>query len=324
MKIYKIYFLIFFLFSIFTSISTAQTYPIKAIKLVVSFPPGGGADITARIVQNKLSENLGVPIIIDNKGGANGILGAEIVAKSQPDGYTILLTDRGALGINPSLYKKLPYNPLTDFEYIGIGSFGPYVLAINSSIPAKTYQEFIAYAKSKPNSLNYASFGVGSMPQLNMEAFCFANDIKIKHIPYRGGGPAVAALLSGEVDATVVTAPALLQFIKDGKIKALVIGSTKRSSLLPNVPSILEVGGQVDTFIQTFFGFAAPAGTPKNIILKLSQEFKKVFTDKEFADKFNELGLFVDGGSSEEMMNTVKSDIPKFAKLINQIGIQPE
>ena len=324
MKIYKIYFLIFFLFSIFTSISTAQTYPIKAIKLVVSFPPGGGADITARIVQNKLSENLGVPIIIDNKGGANGILGAEIVAKSQPDGYTILLTDRGALGINPSLYKKLPYNPLTDFEYIGIGSFGPYVLAINSSIPAKTYQEFIAYAKSKPNSLNYASFGVGSMPQLNMEAFCFANDIKIKHIPYRGGGPAVAALLSGEVDATVVTAPALLQFIKDGKIKALVIGSTKRSSLLPNVPSILEVGGQVDTFIQTFFGFAAPAGTPKNIILKLSQEFKKVFTDKEFADKFNELGLFVDGGSSEEMMNTVKSDIPKFAKLIHQIGIQPE
>jgi tripartite-type tricarboxylate transporter receptor subunit TctC len=324
MKIYKIYFLIFFLFSIFISISSAQTYPIKAIKLVVSFPPGGGADITARIVQNKLSENLGVPIIIDNKGGANGILGAEIVAKSQPDGYTILLTDRGALGINPSLYKKLPYNPLTDFEYIGIGSFGPYVLAINSSIPAKTYQEFIAYAKSKPNSLNYASFGVGSMPQLNMEAFCFANDIKIKHIPYRGGGPAVAALLSGEVDATVVTAPAILQFIKDGKIKALVIGSTKRSSLLPNVPSILEVGGQVDTFIQTFFGFAAPAGTPKNIILKLSQEFKKVFTDKEFADKFNELGLFVDGGSSEEMMNTVKSDIPKFAKLITQIGIQPE
>ena len=324
MKIYKIYFLIFFLFSIFISISSAQTYPIKAIKLVVSFPPGGGADITARIVQNKLSENLGVPIIIDNKAGANGILGAEIVAKSQPDGYTILLTDRGALGINPSLYKKLPYNPLTDFEYIGIGSFGPYVLAINSSIPAKTYQEFIAYAKSKPNSLNYASFGVGSMPQLNMEAFCFANDIKIKHIPYRGGGPAVAALLSGEVDATVVTAPAILQFIKDGKIKALVIGSTKRSSLLPNVPSILEVGGQVDTFIQTFFGFAAPAGTPKNIILKLSQEFKKVFTDKEFADKFNELGLFVDGGSSEEMMNTVKSDIPKFAKLITQIGIQPE
>ena len=324
MKIYKIYFLIFFLFSIFTSISTAQTYPIKAIKLVVSFPPGGGADITARIVQNKLSENFGVPIVIDNKGGANGILGAEIVAKSQPDGYTILLTDRGALGINPSLYKKLPYNPLTDFEYIGIGSFGPYVLAINASIPAKTYQEFIAYAKSKPNSLNYASFGVGSMPQLNMEAFCLANDIKIKHIPYRGGGPAVAALLSGEVDATVVTAPALLQFIKDGKIKALVIGATKRSSLLPNVPSILEVGGQVDTFIQTFFGFAAPAGTPKNIILKLSQEFKKVFTDKEFADKFNELGLFVDGGSSEEMMNTVKSDIPKFAKLITQIGIQPE
>ena len=160
MKIYKIYFLIFFFFAILSSISSAQTYPIKTIKLVVSFPPGGGADITARIVQNKLSENFGVPIVIDNKGGANGILGAEIVAKSQPDGYTILLTDRGALGINPSLYKKLPYNPLTDFEYIGIGSFGPYVLAINASIPAKTYQEFIAYAKSKPNSLNYASFGV--------------------------------------------------------------------------------------------------------------------------------------------------------------------
>jgi len=309
----------------FTTLNTAaQNYPTKPIRLIVSFPPGGGADITARIIQNKLSENLGVPIVIDNKGGANGIVGAETVAKSQPDGYTILLTDRGALGINPSLYRKLPYNPLTDFEFIGIGSFGPYVLAINSTIPVKTYQEFISFVKSRPNLLNYASFGVGSMPQLNMEAFCLANNIKIKHIPYKGGGPAVAALLSGEVDATVLTAPALLQFIRDGKIRALVIGANKRSTLLPNVPTINEVGGQTDTFIQTYFGFAAPSGTSKIIITKLSQELRKVFTDKEFEDKFNDLGLFVDGGSPEDMMNTVKSDIPKFAKLINQIGILPE
>jgi tripartite-type tricarboxylate transporter receptor subunit TctC len=309
----------------FTAFNTAaQNYPTKPIRLIVSFPPGGGADITARIIQNKLSENLGVPIVIDNKGGANGIVGAETVAKSQPDGYTILLTDRGALGINPSLYRKLPYNPLTDFEYIGIGSFGPYVLAINSTIPVKTYQEFISLVKSRPNLLNYASFGVGSMPQLNMEAFCLANNIKIKHIPYKGGGPAVAALLSGEVDATVLTAPALLQFIRDGKIRALVIGANKRSTLLPNVPTINEVGGQTDTFIQTYFGFAAPSGTSKIIITKLSQELRKVFTDKEFEDKFNDLGLFVDGGSPEDMMNTVKSDVPKFAKLINQIGILPE
>jgi len=318
----KYFFVICFFYSVFNS--AAQIYPSKPIKLIVSFPPGGGADMTARIVQNKLSENLGVPIVIDNKGGANGIVGAEIVAKSQPDGYTILLTDRGALGINPSLYKKLPYNPLTDFEYIGIGSFGPYVLAINSSIPAKTYQEFISYVKNKPYSLNYASFGVGSLPQLNMEAFCFANDIKINHIPYKGGGPAVAALLSGEVDAAILTAPPLLQFIKDGKIRALTIGATKRSTLLPSIPSIIEVGGLSDTFFPTFFGFAAPSGTPKSITLKLSQELKKVFTDKEFADKFNDLGLFVDGGSAEEMMNIVKSDIPKFSKLINQIGIKPE
>ena len=301
-----------------------DTYPNRPIKIIVSFPPGAGADLTARTVAQKMSESMGVPVVVDNRGGANGIIGTEAVAKSAPDGYTILLTDRGAFGVNPSLYKKLPYDPLKDFEYIGIGTVGPYVLAINAGVPAKNYAEFIALAKSKPGAINYASFGVGSMPQMNLEALNLHHGIKLNHVPYKGGGPAVTALVSGEVGVTVLTAPSLLGHIKDGRVRALAIGSDKLSPLLPDVPTMAEVGGGADTLVPTYFGFAAPAGTPKAIVNRLSAEIKKALTNKDSGDKLGKLGLDTAGGTPEEMLATVKSDMARFAKLVNAIGIQPE
>jgi tripartite-type tricarboxylate transporter receptor subunit TctC len=309
-------------------LATAQTaeapWPNRPIKIIVSFPPGAGADLTARTVAQKLTESLGQPVVVDNRGGANGIIGTDLVAKSAPDGYTILLTDRGAFGVNPSLYKKLPYDPLKDFEYIGIATVGNYVLAINAGVPAKNYAEFIALAKSKPGAINYASFGVGSMPQMNIEALNLQAGIKLNHVPYKGGGPAVAALVSGEVGATVLTAPSLLGHIKEGRVRAIAIGAAKRTPLLPDVPTMAEVGGGADTLVPTYFGFAAPAGTPKAIVNRLSAEIKKALSANDAGEKLGKLGLDTAGGTPEEMFATVKSDMARFAKLVKAIGIQPE
>ncbi len=308
--------------------AAAQTadaaWPSRALKLVIAFPPGAGADLTGRTVAQKVSESLGQPVVVDNRGGANGIVGTDLVAKSAPDGYTLLLTDRGALGINPSLYKKLPYDPLKDFAYVSIATLGPYVLAINASVPAKSFQEFVALAKSKPGAINYASFGVGSMAQLNLEALKARMGIDLTHVPYKGGAPAVAAVVAGEVGATVVTAPSLLGHIKEGRVRALVIGSARRSPLLPDVPTLAEVGGGEDTLVPTFFGFAAATGTPRALVNRLSGEIRKALSGKDVADKLASVGLDAWGSTPEEMTSTVTGDVARFARLVKAIGIQPE
>jgi tripartite-type tricarboxylate transporter receptor subunit TctC len=302
----------------------ASGYPSRPITLVVSFPPGAGADLTARTVAQKMSESMGQPVVVDNRAGANGIVGTGAVARAAPDGYTILLTDRGALGINPSLYKKLAYDPLKDFEYISIAAVGPYVLAVKADLPAQTFAEFVQLSKAKPGAINYASFGVGSMPQLNMEAFKARQGIKLTHGPYNGGAQAAAALLSGEVEVALATAPSLIGPLKSGKVRALAIGSPMRSALLPDVPTMHEVGGGDDTFVPTYFGFAAPAGTPKPIVAKLNAEIRKAVGAKDVAERLAGAGLDATGSSSEEMADTVRQDVARFGALVKQIGIEPE
>ncbi len=299
-------------------------WPGRALRLVIAFPPGAGADLTGRTVAQKVSESLGQPVVVDNRGGANGIVGTDLVAKSAPDGYTLLLTDRGALGINPSLYRKLPYDPLKDFAYLSIATLRPYVLAINASVPAKSFQEFVALAKARPGTINYASFGVGSMAQLNLEALKARMGIDLTHVPYKGGAPAVAAVVAGEVGATVVTAPSLLGHIKEGRVRALVIGSARRSPLLPDVPTLAEVCGGEDTLVPTFFGFAAAAGAPRALVNRLSGEIRKALSGKEVADKLASVGLDAWGSTPEEMTSTVTGDVARFARLVKAIGIQPE
>lgn len=303
---------------------TAAGYPNRPIKLIVAYPPGGGADLTARTVAQKMSEQTGQPVVVENRPGANGGIGADQVAKAAPDGYTILLVDRGALGINPSIYAKLPYDPLKDFAFIGIATEGPYVLVVNPKLPVNNVKELIALAKAKPKSIDYGSFGIGSMAQLNLEAFNQRQGTDLQHVPYKGAGPAVQAVVSGEVGVAIASAPSVLGFIKEGRLRALAVGADRRMSLLPEVPTLAEAGGQADTLIPVFFALAAPAGTPPEIVAKLNAEMKRALASPEVAEKLVASGLVPTGSTPAEMARTVAQDNERFRALVKAIGLKPE
>ena len=302
----------------------AQTYPAKPIRLVVPFPPAGAADLTARTLGQKMGDQLGQPIVIENKPGANGVLGIDTVAKAAPDGYTIVLTDRGSLAVNPSLYAKLPYDPLKDFAYIGIVTDGPYVLVANPKLDVKTPQELVALSKAKPGTLSYASYGVGSMPQLNLEAFNQQMGTDMLHVPYKGAGPAAQAAVAGDVSVTIAAVPAVQGFIKDGRLRALAVGSDKRFAVLPDVPTMKELGAPGDILVPTYFALLAPAGTPPAIVEKLNAEMKKAIADSVVAERLSGAGLLPQGGTPEAMAASLKQDVPRFAELVRKIGIKPE
>jgi tripartite-type tricarboxylate transporter receptor subunit TctC len=308
--------------------ATAQDFPARPVRLVVSFTPGGGADFTARTVGQKMSEILGQPVVVENKPGANGLVGCDAVAKSAPDGYTMLETDRGALGVNPSLYRKLPYDPLSDFEYIGIVTTAPYVLVIDARLPAKTLGEFRDLAKAKPGSLNYGSYGVASMAQLNIEALKAKLSIDLTHVPYKGAGPAVQAVVAGEAAATIASPAAVLGFIRDGRLRALAIGEKRRSPLLPDVPTYTEAAqsknADDDPLVPTYFAFAVPAKTPRAIVERLHRAMRQAVLAPEVAERLNAAGLEPAGGTGAELLALVKRDIPRFRRIVQNIGIQPE
>lgn len=299
-------------------------YPTRPIRLIVAFPAGAGADLTARTIAQKMTESMGQSVIVENRPGANGSVAAGVVAKSPPDGYTLLLIDRGGLGINPSLYKDPVYDPLKDFSYVGIATWGPYVLVSSAGLPAKTFKEFVQLAKSKPGKLNYASYGIGSMAQLNIEALKSNLGVDITHVPYKGGAPAAMAVMTQEADMTIATAPGVLGFIRDGKMRALAVGSTKRSTLLPDVPTVAEVGLSDDILLPTYFGIAAPAKTPPAIVAKLNAEMKRALGMPDVVERLVNAGLEPYGSSPDEMMQTVRVDVVRFGKLVTAIGIQPE
>jgi tripartite-type tricarboxylate transporter receptor subunit TctC len=302
----------------------AGTYPDHPIRLVVSFPPGGGADTTARMLAQKMGERLGQAVVVENKPGANGLIGTDAVAKAAPDGYTILMTDRGALGINPSLYAKLPYDPRKDFAHIGIATDGPYVLVVSSNLPVKNLAELVALARSKPGQLRYGSYGIGSMAQMNIEALARAEGITLQHIPYKGAPPAVAAVVAGQVDLTIASPPSLLGFIKNGRVRALAVGSDKRLDLLPDVPTTREAGLASQPLIPTYFALSAPAGTPPRIVNRLNEELRRALKAPDVAEKLHAAGLIPNGGSPAAMTRIVDEDVDRFAALVKAIGIEPE
>ena len=302
----------------------AQTYPTKPIRLVVPFSPGGASDLTARTVAQKMSEQMGQTIVVDNKPGANGVLGMDIVAKAPPDGYTLLLTDRGSLTVNPWLYQKLPFDVQKDFAFIGVITDGPYVLVANPKLGVSTVKELVALSKSKPGTVNYASYGIGSMAQLNLEAFNQKMGTDMLHVPYKGASPAAQAAVSGEVGVTISTVPAVQGFIKDGRLRALAVGADKRFPTLPEVPTMQEAGASNDILVPTYFALLAPAGTPPAIVQRLNAEMKKAVADAHVTERLAGAGLLPIGGSPDAMAASVKSDLPRFQALVKSIGIKPE
>ena len=302
----------------------SDAYPTRPVRLIVSFTPGGGADLTARTVGQKMSDALGQPVVVENRPGANGLVGADAVAKAAPDGYTMLLTDRGALGVNPSLYRKLPYDPLRDFAYVGIVTVAPYVLVIDPRLASRTVSEFVQLAKARPGAINYASFGIASMAHLNIEALKVRLGVDLTHVPYKGAGPAVQGVVAGEAGVTISSPAAVLGFVKDGRLRALAIGAPRRSPLLPDVPTLAEAGGGEDTLASTYFAFALPSNTPAAIVARVHAEMKRAVGAKEVADRLNAAGLEPHGGTPEELADLVRRDIPRFAKLVKEIGITPE
>ena len=292
----------------------AQAWPGKPITLIVPFPPGGTTDVLARALGEKLSQTLDQPVIVESKPGAGATLGADYVAKSKPDGYTLLV---GAVHhtIATSVYKKLPYDFQKDFAPITTVALVPNVLVVNSSTPANNVAELIALAKKEPGKMTYGSNGNGTAQHLIGTQFQNMSGIGLVHVPYKGSGPLATDLLGGQITMSFDTVTPVLQHIKAGKLRALAVTTAKRSSVLPNVPTLDEAG--LKGFdIGTWFGVLAPAATPKEVVAKLNVEMVKVIQSPEFRKRMDEIGAEPIGNSSAQMASQIKGETERFAKLV--------
>ncbi|TAJ89115.1 MAG: tripartite tricarboxylate transporter substrate binding protein [Reyranella sp.] len=286
----------------------AQDFPSKSLKLVVPYAPGGGADSVARIVAKKVSENIGQPIVIENKGGAGSIVGTDLVAKAEPDGYTLLLGQSGPISINPAVYKTLPYDPVKDFAPITMTTAYPYILVVNSEAPAKTLQEFVTLAKSKPGALNYGSTGVGAANHLVAELFASKAGLKMTHVPYRGTALAVADLVSGQLNVVFGDPISVLPHIRSGKLRALAVTSLERSPVAPEVPTIAE-SGYPGFEALAWHGILAPARTPPAVVKKLNAEIVKALADPATKELLEKQAMQTVGNSPEAFATFIQKDI---------------
>jgi len=299
-----------------------QSFPSRPVTIVVPYPPGGLIDLVARLVQPYLQQELGASVLVENHSGAGGNVGAEAVARAAPDGYTLLLANP-SLAISPTLYKKLNYRPIEDFAYVGrYGSVGN-VMVVNNNVPAKTVQELIAYAKAHPGKLNYGSPGYGTSPQLSGELFKTMSGTYIVHIPFRGGGPAGAALLGGEIEMQFDNIPPQVGNIKAGKVRALAVTSLKRNPALPDVPT-LDESGLKGYEVVSWFGLAARAGTPRASIQRLNTALNNATNNPKLRESLESGGADVVQGSPEAFTDFVKAEIAKFAPVIRRTGVQVE
>ena len=300
----------------------ASAYPEKPIRFVVPYPPGGGTDVIARIVQTRLQAALGQPILIDNKGGAGGSVGSELVAKAAPDGYTVLFT-LSSHTINPAIYPKLSFDTIKDFESIGTVASLPQILVANPMVPASTVAELVALAKAKPELLAYASVGNGSPGHLAGELFKLRTGTQMTHIPYRGGGPAVTDVISGQVPLLWVSIPAAAQFVKTGKLKAFAVSTLKRSAAFPDVPTVQETGVP-DFEVDSWYAMFVPARTPQPVIDRLNRALNTIVAEPGIRDKLLAQGAEGVGGTPQTLTRIVAAEIPKWAKLAKDANIKAD
>ncbi|HKH66974.1 MAG TPA: tripartite tricarboxylate transporter substrate binding protein [Reyranella sp.] len=286
----------------------AADYPAKPIKIVVPYAPGGGADAVARIVARKVSESTGYNIVVENKGGAGAILGTDQVAKAEPDGYTLLLGQSGPISINPAVYKSLPYDPVKDFAPISMTTAYPYILVVNAALPAKTLEDLVALAKSKPDSMNYGSTGVGAANHLVAELFSSKTGVRMTHVPYRGTALAVGDLLAGQLTVVFADPISALPHIKSGKLRALAVTSLERSPVAPEVPTVAE-SGYPGFEALAWHGILAPAKTPPAVIKKLNEEIVKAVKEPATRELLANQAMQAVGNTPEEFAAFIQKDI---------------
>ena len=305
------------------SSASAQTYPSKPIRLVVPFPPGGAVDFYARVVQEPLSEALGQPVVIDNRAGAGGMIGADHVAKAASDGYTLLLGNIASLAINVGIYPKMPYDPAKDFTPIMRTVDVNYVLVVHPSVPANSVGELVAYAKANPGKLSYGSAGSGSMPHLSTELFKVLTGTDMVHVPYKGGGPMVTDLLGGSVQLVIADQANLMPHVKSGKLRALAVASPKRSAIYPELPTIAEAGlaGYEATAWQ---GLVGPPSLPPDIVKRLNQALAKVMAMPAVRERLLAGGLDPVPDTPEEFGRFIRSEIAKWSKIAKDVGAKAE
>lgn len=300
----------------------ADSYPERPIKFVVPYPPGGGTDVVARIVQPRLQAVLGQSIVIENKGGAGGSLGTDIVSKAAPDGYTVLFT-LSSHTINPAIFPKLPYDTLKDFEPVGTVASLPQLLAANPGVPVRTVADVVAQAKAAPDKFSFASVGNGSPGHLAGELMVIRTGAKMVHIPYRGGGPAVTDVMGGQVPLLWVSIPAAAQQVKAGKLRALAVSTLKRSPAFPDVPTMQEAG-VADFEVDSWYAMLVPAKTPRAVIDKLNKALNTVLAEPAVRTQLLEQGADAVGGTPEALGKVIAAELPKWAKLAKDANIKAD
>jgi tripartite-type tricarboxylate transporter receptor subunit TctC len=303
-------------------VHAADTYPSRPIRMIVAYPPGGGTDQVGRVLADQLTMTLGQNVVVDNRGGATGNIGTELAARAVPDGYTLLMGNVAPNAVNVSLFKKLGFDPVKDFAPVSLVAVTPNILVAHPSMPVKTIKELIAYAKAKPGTLNFPSAGVGSSSHLAGEMLKSLAGISMVHIPFKGGGPALVAVIAGEVQIMFATMPAAMPHVKSGKVKPVAVTTAKRSQAMPELPTIAESGVK-GYEASTWYGLLAPARTPPAIVTRLHADTVKILAGPT-RQRLEAQGFEPEGGTPAEFAAYIKTEIVKWAKVIKDAGIPAE
>lgn len=312
---------VFFWLGIFASCAMAQSYPSRALRLIVPFPPGGSTDIVARMVTNRLSAELGQPVVIENRGGSSGLLGAEAAAKAPPDGYTLFLAASSVMSINATIFSKLPYDPLRSFSPVSMLAVQPLVIVVHPGVAARTLAELVSLSKEKPGAVNFGS--AATSVQLPLLYFNTLAGIRMQDIPYKGLGPATTALIAGEIDVLIGTLGTLYPHIRAGKMRALAATSRQRTALAPELPTVAEQGFPgFDTTVWN--GLSVPAGTPRGVIEMLNREIVKSLKSQEVMAQFLKQGIEAAPSTPEEFGEHIRTEIARWQKVAREAGIKPE
>jgi tripartite-type tricarboxylate transporter receptor subunit TctC len=305
-----------------SSAAYAQDYPTRPVRLVVPTAPGGGTDISARLIAPKLSEYLGQPVVVEDRAGGNTSVGVEFVAKSPPDGYTLLM-GISSLAINPHTQSKVPYDPVKDFAPVSQVVVVPLILVSHPSLPTRSVKELVAFARTRPGQLNYGTGSVGSNPHLAMELFLSMTGLKVVHVPYRGQGPAMIDLVAGHLHLMMANLLTALPHVRNGRARAYGVSSIKRSNVAPDIPTIAEAGVPGYEVVQ-WFGVLAPANTPRDIITKLHAATVRVLQDPTIKERFISDGAETIGNTPEEFAAIIRADLKKWGKMVKDVGIKPD